>query len=321
MTATATTVFNAPHEFEAALQARGSFEVIVTGLGQFQAKLTQLLLPRLCLLHCTERLSRIAVASVPHDAVLVIVPYKQCINQAWGGFPMQADEIITVGPAERVHARTSGPCLWGAIWVSATELAQQGIEIAGPGFKFPAGVRRWRPTRTSMDSLTTLFEASIRLSERRSGVPIEPQLAHRLEMKLIHSLIECFRTGPLLTNRTATQRHVTLMTRLDDVLQTYSNRIPLVSEICIELGISQRALLACCREQVGLGPSSYFRLGKMRRVHHALISAQPDSASVSHLVKSHGFRELGRFASVYRKLFGELPSATLRRRADLTPRP
>jgi len=62
-----------------------------------------------------------------------------------------------------------------------------------------------------------------------------------------------------------------------------------------------------------MSPTRYLRLRRMHSVHHTLRSGGPDAASVSEVARRYGFCRLGRFAADYRDLFGELPSATLRR--------
>jgi AraC-like DNA-binding protein len=50
-------------------------------------------------------------------------------------------------------------------------------------------------------------------------------------------------------------------------------------------------------------------------VHTALLMGGP--ATIKEIAIEHGFVELGRFAGEYRRLFGELPSQTLRRASSL----
>jgi AraC family ethanolamine operon transcriptional activator len=86
-----------------------------------------------------------------------------------------------------------------------------------------------------------------------------------------------------------------------------------VAEICAALGVSARALRTCCEEQLGMDATEYVRLRRMHLVHRALRNGNSDAASISAVARRYGFSGLGRFAANYRALFGELPSATLRR--------
>jgi len=62
-----------------------------------------------------------------------------------------------------------------------------------------------------------------------------------------------------------------------------------------------------------MAPSQYLRLRRMQQVHRALRNENAVTARVSEVVERYGIRDLGRFATNYRAVYGELPSATLRR--------
>jgi transcriptional regulator GlxA family with amidase domain len=64
-----------------------------------------------------------------------------------------------------------------------------------------------------------------------------------------------------------------------------------------------------------MGPIRYLRLRRMNLAHRALLAADPAQKTVTEIATGHGFWELGRFSVEYRTLFGEPPSASLRRPA------
>jgi transcriptional regulator GlxA family with amidase domain len=64
---------------------------------------------------------------------------------------------------------------------------------------------------------------------------------------------------------------------------------------------------------LGISPSRYVLLRRLKRVQVALRDAYHTTASVAEIATGCGFTELGRFAGAYRTAFGESPSTTLRR--------
>jgi AraC family ethanolamine operon transcriptional activator len=84
------------------------------------------------------------------------------------------------------------------------------------------------------------------------------------------------------------------------------------SELCKVVRISRRALEYAFRDVVGISPRRYImalRLGRARR-----DIAGSTLASISDIAQRWGFFHLGRFSSLYKSFFGELPSATPRRK-------
>lgn len=80
-------------------------------------------------------------------------------------------------------------------------------------------------------------------------------------------------------------------------------------------GVSGRTLHNAFREQFGLSPKRFLRLRDLNAARRELLGADSGPVRVTDVATRLGIWELGRFARDYNLLFGELPSATLRRSA------
>ncbi len=112
------------------------------------------------------------------------------------------------------------------------------------------------------------------------------------------------------------RRHRQIIDRFEATLAHVPVEPLYLSDICAAIGVSARTVEYCCREYYGMGPSRYLRLRRMNLARRALIDADPNKMNVTDVAMRFGFWELGRFASAYRALFAETPSATLRRSRD-----
>jgi AraC-like DNA-binding protein len=109
------------------------------------------------------------------------------------------------------------------------------------------------------------------------------------------------------------------MRRFYEILKANSDRVMHAPEMCKALGVSNRTLTTCCHEAVGMTPHQYLRLRQLHLAHRALVLSEPVMTTVTEIATNYGFWDLGRFALVYRKVFGERPSVTLARWAAPTP--
>jgi AraC-like DNA-binding protein len=314
MSSSSTSTFSEPEEFEAALRRQTDVDLLVTERTDFRGQITQVCLHLLHLAVADETAPRIAFVSMRPDTVLVWWAIGRPGSQIWCGTPSLVDEVMTLGPGDRAHARTQGASRWAALWISATDLDRYSQTLTGAPARPMNGASSWRPGGAALQTLRKLHAAAITMFERRPREVLAESAVHGLEQQLIHALVECLSDGvPGAHNRRMAKRHGDLMARFEDACATCEHGPPGLFGLCATLGVAERSLRASCTEHLGMGPMSYLRLRRLKSVRRALCSASPADSSVAELAKRHGFTELGRFAASYRQLFGELPSATLQR--------
>jgi len=305
-------VFGEVEDFEAALSVHGTAGLLIAGRGQFRARLTQVGLDRLRLAAVEEALPRIAFITVPAGMVLVSFPIDGGPSPVWAGSEIGSGEMITFGPGQRLHARTVGPCHWGAIQLPDQQLVGYGRALNGSGFLVPPAAR-WQPQPAAMRTLRDLHRAAIRMAEARARALTDLQAARGLEQQLLEALIECL-SEEAERETAAGRRHRDILAGFEDLLAAQPFlRMP---EVCAALGVSERLLGEACKKHWGMGPSSYRRLLGMQQVHRALRSGTEGTGSVSEVARRHGFASPGRFATGYQAVYGELPSTTLRRASN-----
>jgi AraC family ethanolamine operon transcriptional activator len=98
-----------------------------------------------------------------------------------------------------------------------------------------------------------------------------------------------------------------------EYLRSAGNGAVTVPSLCEGIGVSQRTLQYAFRETFGVSPLGYLRLQRLHAVRRQLMLGSRGETTVATVACEHGFYELGRFAAIYAKTFGERPSETLSR--------
>lgn len=98
-----------------------------------------------------------------------------------------------------------------------------------------------------------------------------------------------------------------------DLIESHPEWDHTVASLARAAGVSTRALQKGFARHLGVGPKEYMTTVRMQRAHSELRSKQGDSVTVSQVAGRWRLGHTGRFASEYRKRFGEFPSETLAR--------
>ncbi len=86
-----------------------------------------------------------------------------------------------------------------------------------------------------------------------------------------------------------------------------------VGDIAASLGISLRSLELGFRKEFGCTPHEYIRKFRLQRAHDQLCHAHPgDGTTVTDVAMRWGFNHPGRFAALFRSVYGVAPAAMLR---------
>ena len=85
-----------------------------------------------------------------------------------------------------------------------------------------------------------------------------------------------------------------------------------VSQLCARLGVPIRTLDEAFRTGMGMPPKRFILGVRLNRVRRGL-SHPDDATTVTSVATRFGFFHFGHFSRQYVKMFGELPSQTLRR--------
>ncbi len=135
------------------------------------------------------------------------------------------------------------------------------------------------------------------------------QLEEELAVYLIATLAES--KGPVY-KPVMRKRDVALKTAIDFIVESDSP-ITSVRELCSITNVSERTLEYAFRERFGQSPKSFTLTYRLNNVRKMLSLGDHEINRIYEIAGHHGFFHMGQFTSDYKRLFGELPSVSLRR--------
>jgi AraC-like DNA-binding protein len=142
-------------------------------------------------------------------------------------------------------------------------------------------------------------------------------MAEQALRQLEFDLIEPFLWSVVFDARTPHERDSrpasAIVRRVEDWLDGQSPEKLQLVDVCRAVHVSRRTLQRAFNETLGIGPTRYFTLKRLKAVRLELRRSDPATVTVTEIAGKYGFWELGRFARDYKQVFRERPSETLRR--------
>jgi AraC-like DNA-binding protein len=311
--------FDDPHEYQTSIRA-SDVKVVVTAPGDFRAELTRIDLHRVWMQRSRTSLPMVAHSKMHKNRAAILFPtdpgqmfmYQSGMELPFGAMVFNALE-------GEFHLRSSPEFHWGAMSLNPEDLLSAGRALVGHDVIAPAMMRVVRPPPHLMSRLLNLHSAAGHLAATAPDILAHPEVARAVEQQLVRGMIACLTDPATAETSRPSYKRLAVMRRFEQLLEANQDQPLYLPEVCAALGVTDRTLRLHCQEHVGMSPHRYLWMRRMHLARHRLALADGTKKTVTEIATDYGFGELGRFAVSYRQLFGESPSATLRRPADDRP--
>ncbi len=210
--------------------------------------------------------------------------------------------VLFYGPGAPVFVRPSPGTLWSIVSLPR-DCAPPALLDARAATKEPGWIADGQPSQEALDRLSRCVETLLFGARASHGPALETELASAAEA--------CARDAVLAMPDGAWRRLRITLDRFAQLLQIPGDERLTAQVICTKTGVAPRTLRHYCEEALGMGPVRFVRRHRLRLARQALLAG---SSTVTDVALANGFNEFGRFSREYARLFGELPSGTLRRR-------
>ena len=222
-------------------------------------------------------------------------------------------EVYALVRGDDVDYRVTGKLRYAFIALSPDLLLQEGAEDSLKLEKAFWERRRWFSAPQSVrDSIVQSIQKIV-THVSRSDVSVAGQALRQMRSELVESFLR----GVMLDERMANDHNVlssaTIVRKVEDWVDGQAPETIQIADLCRALHLPRRTLQRAFTETLGVGPARYLTLKRLTAVRSALRGSDPEAITVTNVALRYGFWELGRFATDYRRVFGERPSETLTR--------
>jgi AraC family transcriptional regulator, ethanolamine operon transcriptional activator len=277
------------------------------GRGRFQGRVTQLLLGQVQLARVAWSPGVLQRGSAPKGTWAFGLPLVAEGSLHVRRRPAAPGELIAATSRDDVGFAATGPTDLMIValptslidrWVQTRRgIDRFDVDLPSPRWQVPADemARRARTLSSLLEALTT-----------QSDDLLTDRVLSRIESQIFDVILDMVPSAEViepLHNRASIARAVFA------VLNERIDNPPSITELCLAVGAKERTLHLSCVEAFGRPPAKLLAELRLNAARRTLLHPRKET-SVTAVATLYGFTHFGRFADVYRRQFGELPSAT-----------
>lgn len=234
----------------------------------------------------------------------------------WQGVVLGMDHVTSLNKDNTLELCTPRDCVMLGVSVPVSMFATLDAQLPDGGLK--ACLQGLPSAHVLSPSLAALIRQ--RLTDALLVLTCQPmQLAQVEARKQLSSeivgLVDEYVGAALLAGAVpfpAKARRVVALAR--EYIEQHPDRPITVLDLCQQTFTSRRTLQYCFEQVVGMSPAAYLKVLRLNSLRRELVATR-GATTIGDLAARWGFWHLSQFSLDYKRLFGELPSETLRRSA------
>ena len=262
--------------------------------------------PRFTMTSSDVRMPLLSHTTVGDDTIAMTYIKADSQGSRWCGVDLEPGSLMIYGPSAE-HSATTRPGLsWACAITDVDQLAalaeQLEVAIESPARGEVRSVAPCAGTLGLGGALCKMAEAAC----GPSGALARPSddVLHSMVLALADTdTSQLTGVGRGIDSRAVTALTIEYARAL--------GRIPSLGELCIAAHVSERRLRKAFVDEYEVPPARFFRTWALAEARRRLLDSNPMHRSVADVAAGLGFFHLGRFASYYRNIYDEPPSATL----------
>lgn len=185
------------------------------------------------------------------------------------------------------------------------------LELPEPGRLINKGVVA-RCDPNAVNEIRLILEWLCPTVKLSTDVALEALFNPELQRKALRHLLLALASSKDIKPRPKRIDRGRVAKRVLDYVNADSTTMPTIQELCRIAAVDERTLRNVFYDLYSISPKTYIIRCRLNTVRIALLTSSPSHTKISDIALSHGFWHMGQFAKIYRQLFGELPSETLR---------
>jgi AraC-like DNA-binding protein len=262
---------------------------------------------------CTSRIR--VIPSEPSGDSALYVPFKGSVDMVPDGRELTGSpsRLLLRGPYRRTRFEAS-PIRCLVVDVPAATLAAAAAAAdVPPPVHASIGGREGEQIAQLVKRLATAANRSravvaLQRFSTRDRLARTPSSIQRLEREIVDAIVQAASSGGPLPKRSGADACCDVEA-LKAWLASQAHRPVRIAELATRAGVSPRTVERAFL-RTGCTPLEYLRGVRLERARRMLVEPGPD-LTVAEAAAAAGIAHLGRFATEFRRRFGELPSQTL----------